>query len=148
MRQHLRSTVTLACLLPLALSGCDGIGISAPTKTVRLNITGMVTDAATGSPVAGAKVALTLDLWVQEIASVVTDSNGRYALTHTLRQVATDRELRDPCHVWTDDRARSVNLTVDAEAQGYAPHYDGLYGAPALRCVDILQVIDLALTRP
>jgi 5-hydroxyisourate hydrolase-like protein (transthyretin family) len=145
MRQHLRSTVTLVCLLALALSGCDGIGISAPTKTVQLNLTGRVTDGATGSPIAGARVDLTLDLWVQQVASVATDSDGRYALTHTLRQVATDRELRDGCYVWQGDRARGVHLV--AEAQGYLPSYDGSDGAPALRCVDTPQVINLALTR-
>jgi hypothetical protein len=146
--QHHRITVTLACLLPLALAGCEGFGLVAPTKTVHLSLARRVTDLATGSPVSAAKVALTLDLWVQEVASVLTDSDGRYTLAHTLRQVATDREFRDDCHVWQGDRARGVYLTVDAEAQGYLPSYDGADGAPVLRCVDTPQVIDLALTRP
>jgi hypothetical protein len=142
--------IPLADGLRLPTCACDAAGLTGVWRSAGAAIRTPMEflPAVASRRTSPAKVALTLDLWVQEIASVVTDSNGRDALTHALRQVATDREFRDPCHVWTDGRARCVTLTVDAEAQGYVPHYDGLNWAPALRCIDILQGIDLALTRP
>jgi hypothetical protein len=130
----------------VVVGGCDGVSLAGPTRESNLQVQGTVRDAVTGAPIANARVsvAVTEGYVPTELTSVRTDAEGRYTLTYRLRNVATDREFGDTCTIWHKDRSTSV--WIRAVADGYWLWADSSEdGAPALRCVDAVQIIDLKL---
>ena len=70
-------------VLSTALAACD----STEPKLTYLNFEGTVTDAATGSPIAGATVAVadfsgSFAFFGRTLQSTFTDSQGRYTLSY------------------------------------------------------------------
>lgn len=132
-----------AAVLTLA-SGCDSL--VRPSDTVDLQIQGRVTDAASGSPVSGAKVALVITedhVW-KDLTSVRTDSDGHYAISFRLTRIVTEKQFRDSCNVWGKDGTTGV--AVLAQATGFLLwSRSGEDGAPELRCSGEPQLIDLKL---
>jgi protocatechuate 3,4-dioxygenase beta subunit len=79
-----RRFVALSWLaLSMTIAACD----SAAPKFTQLKFEGTVTDAATGSPIAGATVSVadfsgSFSLFGRTLQSTVTDSQGRYTLSY------------------------------------------------------------------
>lgn len=132
-------------LLAALLNACEGVSFAAPEGEVALQVQGTVRDAASGAPIPNAKVSVVGEFYI-ELASVRTDAEGRYSLTHRLNHVATDEEFRDSCTIWDDDTTMSVGIRVDAA--GYPVWAaDGTDGVPALRCTDELQTMHFKLQK-
>lgn len=129
-------------LLAALLTACEGLSLAAPEGEATLQVQGTVRDAASGAPVANAKVAIVVG-W-SDLATARTDTEGRYSLTHRLKHVARDREFRDSCHIWLNDTAHSV--TMDVEATGY-PSWAALEASAVLRCTDELQTMHFRLRK-
>jgi hypothetical protein len=137
--------VILAGAAALTLSsGCDNL--VRPSDNVDLQIQGRVTDATSGAPVNGAKVALvvTEDHVSRDLTSVRTDSDGRYAISFRLTKIVTEKQFRDSCSVW--GKNGTTDVTMLAQATGFVIwSRSGDDGAPPLRCTGEPQVIDLKL---
>lgn len=141
-----KSACTCALLIAL-LAGCEGISLAAPEGEVTLQVQGTVRDAASGAPIANAKVAVVrLAYGWTDLASVRTDAEGRYSLTHHLRHVATDEEFRDSCTIWHNDTSTSVGMHVQASSYSMWAA-DGMNGVPMLRCTNELQTMHFQLRR-
>jgi hypothetical protein len=126
--------------------GCEGLSLAGPTRESNLQVQGTVRDAVSGAPVANAKVSVAIiDSYVaKDLTSVRTDAEGRFTLTYRLKNVATDKEFGDTCTIWYKDW--STTVSIRAVADGYWLWAEsGEDGAPALRCVDAVQIIDLKL---
>lgn len=146
------NAVRLTGALALAASlfaGCKGLGIASPEGEVTLRVQGIVRDALTDTHIPNAKVAVArweAPYGYTELASVRTDAEGRYSLTHRLSHVVTETQFADSCSVWYRDTTTDVE--IQAEAAGYLTwQLNGFDAVPALRCTSELQVIELGMRR-
>lgn len=88
-----RSLVAAACLAVICLAG--GLAAQGPTPLGSAAISGVVVDAVTGRPLAGAVVSLAnLDLAGSQFPRMVTDSQGRFVF----------RDLRPSGGYWLGSR--------------------------------------------
>jgi hypothetical protein len=128
--------------LLLVLSGC-GLDMVAPEGEARLNLTGTVRSSTTGAPIAGATVRLfiiTPRFEYVTLASTLSDEKGRYTLTHHLRRVARDPELRGSCTIWHE--RTSTGVLTEVTAPGHISTMGGIDGGPQLQCTDTPQTLD------
>lgn len=130
-------------LAAFQLSACGIVEIASPEGKVSLQVQGTVRDAATGSPIADAKVSLLiLGLPPRELESVRTGSDGKYLLTYDVKHLVTDEGF--DCDVWENDTTKSLGIQV--LANGYPVWAsDGNDGTPLLRCIDAPQTLDFRL---
>ncbi|MBA2670755.1 MAG: carboxypeptidase regulatory-like domain-containing protein [Gemmatimonadetes bacterium] len=146
IKRYHRWLSTAGVVIAVLLGGCDGVGFVSPEGDVTLQIQGTVRDAVSNAPIMNARVsvAVTEGYVGKDLTNVRTDAEGRYALTYRLMSVATERQFRDNCTIW--HKGNTTGVWVRAVSDGSGVWADsGEDGAPALRCTDALQTIDLRL---
>ena len=77
MISHFIQNIKQAMLLPLCIGYCTVALAADPTDGNKITVSGMVTDAATGKPLAGVRV----EAYGDNRYAAMTDGNGHYKLT-------------------------------------------------------------------
>jgi hypothetical protein len=131
----MRKCLPLSCaiVLALALGACTigSVDDPGPYKPV-IQVTGSVTDSATGLPLAGSTVRLVAFNFVggdRIMGTTAADGEGHFLLSG---------RADDDC---------PFDIVITASKSGYYDLSSWFYRGPTIRCTDDLQTVNVSLAR-